>query len=156
MSLPTSALAYHDCQELLERAKDDLVGIRVRQPSEDAANYLRMRIHQCRVINRRDNGQTYPKGHPLHYRSEWDDIVCRYETDDSGQVWLYLQRHQSKIDLAEPLSGLSPEYVEHQPQQALPAPEPTLIDDFTGQPLTPEPVEAVAEENPQIIRRRSL
>jgi hypothetical protein len=103
MSLSNSRLAYEDCYKLLDQALDEDRGIRIEVNDLAAANYLRMRIHHARTIDRQENKVTYPdKDHPLHGRSPYDILIARIEGDgDTGM--LYLDKQKVVILGVEPI-----------------------------------------------------
>ena len=103
MSLSNSRLSYTDCYTLLDRALDEPRGIRIEVSDLPAANYLRMRIHHARTIDRQENKVTYPdKDHPLHGRSPYDILVARIE-GDGDQGLLYLDKQKVEILGIEPI-----------------------------------------------------
>ena len=117
MSLSNSRKSYDDCFKLLDAALDEARGIRVEVASTDVANYLRMRIHHARSIDRSDNAKTYTDpDHPLHGRSEYDALVCRIEPAN-GHAWLWLDKQKVEIGRIE--------RIEEGAQIA--APEPVLM-----------------------------
>lgn len=91
MTLPKSAFAYRDCNELMSKALEDEEGIRVKVDDLDAAYHLRARCHMARKINRDDNHIQYPIDHPLHHRSEWDQLRLLIRKV-AGQFYLYFER----------------------------------------------------------------
>jgi hypothetical protein len=102
MSLSNSRLSYTDCFALLDRALDEDRGIRIEVADLPAANYLRMRIHHARTIDRQENKVTYPdKDHPLHGRSPYDILVARIEGNGVGV--LYLDKQKVEILGVEPI-----------------------------------------------------
>ena len=103
MSLSNSRLAYGDCFELLDQALEEARGIRIELADENKANYLRMRIHHARQIDRNENKLTYPDlDHPLHGRSPYDILVCRIERE-TGRAWLHLDKQFVEIGRIEPI-----------------------------------------------------
>src|SRR5689334_805423 len=90
MAMNSSLLAYEDCTTHLDRALADPLGIRIPQPSRDAATRLRARIHYARKLTRQANMETYPPDHPMFGRSEYDKISVRIREEDEG-VFLYLE-----------------------------------------------------------------
>lgn len=101
MSLSNSRLAYGDCYELLDRALDEPRGLRIEVRDENAATYLRLRIHHARTIDRQENKVTYADpDHPLHGRSPYDIFVCRIEVSN-GSTWLWLDRQKVEIGRVE-------------------------------------------------------
>lgn len=95
MSISTSRLAYNDCFEVWEQALENPDGIRVKMTSHDEANYFRMRMHQARKIDRKDNLLAYEEGTKMHGASVYDPIVCRIRLRKEG-TYLYLE--QNKVD----------------------------------------------------------
>jgi hypothetical protein len=89
MSASKSRIAYEDCYKLFEQALISRAGIRIKLPNAGDSYSLRVRLNQARRIDRVDNMETYPEGHRLYGRSQYDQIVVRRgETD--GQHWLEL------------------------------------------------------------------
>src|SRR5262245_17654751 len=117
MTTPTSRLAYKVHYELFEQAHEDPVGIRIRQPDYGKAHRLRQELHHARVLDRRENAQTYEEGHQLHGRSAYDVLRCTIE--NIGEEWWLYIRH-STIDLydIEPLSAVE------EPTDIIEVPEP--------------------------------
>ena len=144
MSLSNSRLSYTDCFKLLDKAMDEARGIRVEVQDGDAANYLRMRIHHARQIDRKENVVVYPDtGHYLHGRSIYDEIVCRIENLDD-RVFLYLDKQKVDILGVEPI----PE------GYAIAAPEPVLmIEGPKVEATTDMTVLAQAHPQPSLRRR---
>ena len=92
MVAATSRFAYLDCFDLLERAMDDEVGVRVKfNSAEEAINY-RMRIHKARSIDREENKSIKKPEDPLYGRSEYDKLVCRIEHYSEGHSFLYVEK----------------------------------------------------------------
>jgi len=122
VTISQSRGSYADCREIMDRALEDSEGIRVKQPGIDEATYMRMRLHQARSIDRRDNSDTYERGHPLHGASVYDPLVIRIKTDSDGQTWLYLERTNLERIEIEPLST-APPLVSYEPVKQLTGPE---------------------------------
>src|ERR1017187_8574274 len=121
MSLSNSRLAYTDCYTLLDRALDEPRGIRIEVNDLAAANYLRMRIHHARTIDRQENKVTYPdKDHPLHGRSPYDILIARIEGDEDSGL-LYLDKQKVEIISVEPIPADF--QVEFKPVRMLEAPK---------------------------------
>ena len=101
MSLSNSRLSYSDCYDLMDKALDEPRGIRVEVSDLNAANYLRMRMHHARQINRSENTRTYPDAaEPLHGRSIYDIFVVRIE-EGPGSAWVYLDKQKVEIGRVE-------------------------------------------------------
>ena len=84
----------------IDRALDDPRGIRVELRGVDSATHLRMRIHQARQIDRRENATTYSEpDHPLHGRSPYDCLTLRI--DPGPPCWLYLDKIKVEIGRVE-------------------------------------------------------
>lgn len=94
MSLPKSSQAYHDCADLYDRALRSIVsgslGVRLPMANFADANYMRMRMNQARVINRRDNSEIFSPGEPLYQASVWDALVLRIKIIDD-KYYLYVE-----------------------------------------------------------------
>ncbi|MDE2107155.1 MAG: hypothetical protein KGL39_58660, partial [Patescibacteria group bacterium] len=100
MSLPTSTLAYSQCYDVLDKALEDPLGVRMRMPSLTVALHFRMRCHQARKLDREKNADIYPDAdNPLHGRSAYDVLIIRdprMATD--GTVYLVIERSDIAID----------------------------------------------------------
>ena len=97
MSAPTSRLSYSDCFEYLQLASEDPKGVRLRLPTYEAANFLRMRIHQARKLDREANSETYPTDHQMHGQSTYDQLQVRITTEPDSAVYLYITSRRADI-----------------------------------------------------------
>lgn len=96
MTLPKSPLAYTDCYDLLGRAMEDPVGVRVRQSDESAATYFRMRLNMARQLDRDANRDTYERDHPLYGKSQYDKLIFTIELDGNA-LYLYVRRRPERV-----------------------------------------------------------
>lgn len=137
MSLSNSRLSYSDCFKLLDQALEESRGIRVQVPNIESANYLRMRIHHARSIDRSDNKHTYEDPqHPLHGRSVYDELIVRIE-ESGDRGWVYLDKQKVEIGIVEPIpadhqvefaspkaiegpKAIDGEFTEQEPQRLIP------------------------------------
>ncbi len=108
MPLSDSRLAYKDCYAFLDQALEDGKGARVPFSNFASASYFRMRCHQARTINKRENKQIYQKGDPMWGLSEYDQLVVRIKEDTEGEFWVYAEIHSTAALEIELLSGLLP------------------------------------------------
>lgn len=104
MPITSSLLAYDDCMRFYTAAARDPKGVRLKLETLQQATYLRMRMHQCRTIIRKDNAKTYPSDHYLHGRSEWDRFVLSIVKAD-GVVYIYVKPIDSMNVVIESLSN---------------------------------------------------
>jgi len=86
-----SRLAYSDCFDLFEKAIADPKGIKIKFANPDDAYHFRLRLHQARKIDRKDNTEIYEPGDVMYGKSVYDRITCRIRNDGTG-VWLRLER----------------------------------------------------------------
>lgn len=124
MSLSTSLLSYTDCLELFEAALGDSLGARLDFTSPSAAQYFVSRLHQCRVLDRRKNAETYKPGERFYGRSVYDSLVCRIKPGTIGDVdvwWVYIEHAAQKIEGYQKLSEVEDEAL------SLPKPPPRLL-----------------------------
>ena len=122
MSLSNSRLSYTDCFDLLDRALDESRGLRIEVPDLNAANYLRMRIHHARQIDRNENKITYPEPDaPLHGRSPYDILVVRIESVN-GSGWVYLDKQ--KVDIISVEAIPDDHQIEYSPMKLIEPPRP--------------------------------
>lgn len=121
MTLSTSLLAFQDCLELYDKALADDRGARMAVPDLNAAHRLRSRLHQARVLDRKQNAMAYTPGEPMHGRSVYDEITVRI-MGGGGRVYVYLE----KIKLSEAeIESLSE--VEDDVATVIPPRQPQLI-----------------------------
>lgn len=109
MTTPTSRLSYSDCFDLLQRALDDDLGIRVQCADYSVAWRLRLRIHSARTLERRENAQTYASDHPLYGRSDFDVLYVQIVRNDDETCWLYIKKHAMDGMVVESLSEVDDE-----------------------------------------------
>ena len=111
MTISVSRLAYEDCYKVMDAALEDAIGARVKFIDHGTAMFFRMRLHQARKIDRKDNMQLYEEDHPLYGRSAYDKLAARVI-----DAWVYVEKIGIDLGEIEPLSG----------QAQLPPPEPIL------------------------------
>lgn len=112
MPLPKSRHAYSDCEEAYNKALDSTEGVRIRMTDFAAANYFRMRMNNCRVINRRDNSAIYEPGHTLYQGSAWDRLMVTIKKVD-GEHYVYVESHGIDTALIEEIEASTEETVEN-------------------------------------------
>lgn len=130
MTISTSRLAYLDCFKVLDKALEDKQGARIRMTDMDSAIYFRMRCHQARSIERKENLAVYDEGEFMHGKSVYDRLVLRIKTEE-GVVYLYLEKALVDMGDVEALAN-EPD------QEMLEAPKPQLR--IEGPKPEPEPV----------------
>lgn len=111
---------------MLDEALLDTRGsrFRVNKPTSDLAereaNFIRMRIHQARKLDRDKNREVYEPGHKMHGCSPYDAITVRIK-NIAGEVFLYLEQQMVNVSAGEALSALPeleyepPAQIEYQP-----------------------------------------
>ena len=124
MVASTSRLAFSDCFELLDKAVADAKGIQVKFASHKDAYHFRLRIHAARKIDRKDNLELYPEGHPMYGRSPYDSITCRIK-GKNGAFWLRMERIDAREFEIESLAD-EPEPPEEKAEVGIP-PVPVVI-----------------------------
>ena len=129
MTISNSFGSYTDCVEAMDRALEDDKGIRIKMKDWDAANFFRMRLHQCRKLDRDRNRQIYEPGDPGHGVSAYDPLVVRIRTHGDN-VYVYIQQVLAELGDIEALSQIDGDW-EAVPITApapapLPAPQPQL------------------------------
>lgn len=75
MPISNSRGSYADCYAIFDKALDSNVGISVPCKDENHATFLRMRMHQARALQRRENAKMYAEGEPLHGTSPYDPFT---------------------------------------------------------------------------------
>jgi hypothetical protein len=129
MSLSNSLLSYSDCIALYDAALADPLGARLDFTSHGAASYFVARLHQCRVLDRKKNAETYRPGDRFFNRSVYDALVCRIKEGTIGSApvwWVYIEHSAVKIEGFQRLSEVEDEalVIEAQPPRLLlPAPQ---------------------------------
>ena len=107
MTMSNSLLAYQDCTDLLQKAVEDKVGVRVKVADQTSAIHLRNRLHYARRLHREENAKTYDEGEFMHGRSEYDGVVVRMKMIEE-QWYIYLERLAIDESKIESLTGLQP------------------------------------------------
>jgi hypothetical protein len=101
MSLNNSRRSYDDCFALFDRALEADRGIRVEVDDIRAANYLRMRMHHARSIDRGENRVIHADpGDAMHGKSIYDIFVVRIE-DAAPKAWVYIDKVKVEIGRIE-------------------------------------------------------
>lgn len=117
MPVSSSRLSYSDCFTLFERALDDTKGARFQVNGGELygdAYHFRLRMHQARAIDRKDNRDLFPDpGALLHGRSVYDPLVIQIKGPDTeGKWWIYVKHTEINVEDIESLSELEAEAVE--------------------------------------------
>lgn len=105
MTLPTTLGAYNECQKLFDKALEGHNGARAKFDDHATCMNMRTRLHYFRKLDREANAKTYPREHPMHGQSPYDDFVVQIIPDVDGDYWLYIQRRSSKILALETLDA---------------------------------------------------
>ena len=132
MALSSSHLSYSDCYSLMDEALRQPRGVRVSQPTHDAAIFFRMRLHQARSIDRKRSLDIYEPGDYLRNTSQYDALVVRLRPDpETNGFWVYLERSDVVVGKVEalPVDETIPALTETH-MDRLPSPDaPLLISD---------------------------
>ena len=80
----------------------------VKVPDLPSAEHLRARLHQCRVLDRRQNRRIYDADHVMHGCSAFDEIKVRIRQTSSG-LYVYLERVKLSAEDLEILSEVNEE-----------------------------------------------
>lgn len=103
MSTSNSRLTYQDCYDVLDKALDDPIGVRVKVATDgDAANF-RVRLHTARRIDREENATMYGPDHPMYGKSVYDPLVIKIRPI-RGQWYVYIEHRSNSIGEVEGLS----------------------------------------------------
>lgn len=105
MALPNTTAAYEDCYDHYERARTAPNGIRVLLPDLASARHLQMRMHQARVLERRDSMRIFDKTDPRWGKSENDSLRVSLRPVADGETghWVYIEQWGSKPEAVEEL-----------------------------------------------------
>jgi len=104
MSTSPSRLAYQDCFELMDLALADSRGIRVKIDNPGTAKKCRQRINQARVIDRKENMLAIADGDPMQGKSQYDYLEIGVKVNKKGEIWLVLERKDTRKYEVESLS----------------------------------------------------
>jgi hypothetical protein len=130
MGMSNSRLAFSDCYELMEKAIEDQKGIRVKFATEQDAWLYRLRLHNARKIDRKENEEIYEKGHAMHGRSVYDALIMRLrQVTNNGKGAWWLRIEKISIDDLE-IESLSEEAIEEDikpPKAPIPIDIPTIV-----------------------------
>lgn len=104
MALPDTPAAYQDCYDHFEKAQRSERGIRIHMPDFKSAHYLRSRLNQARVLERRQACRVYPKEDPRYNKSENDKFrVSIIETAEGDGYWVYIELWNQTVGEVEEL-----------------------------------------------------
>lgn len=109
MPVSNSRLSYTDCFTLFDRALDDKKGVRYqvnKGASRGDAWQFRLRMHNARQIDRKDNKELYEVGAPLYGRSIYDPLLIQIKQDVEQKWWIYVVHTEIDGDEIEALSEL--------------------------------------------------
>jgi hypothetical protein len=112
----------------MEKAMDDQKGIRIKFATEQDAWLYRLRLHNARKIDRKENEENYEKGHGMHGKSVYDSLIMRLRpVPNGGNAW-WLRIEKISIDDLE-IESLSEAEAEEvsQPKLPHPLPIPTIV-----------------------------
>jgi hypothetical protein len=114
MTTSTSRLSFKDCYQVFDEALAGKHGARCIVGSYSKANFFRLRMHQARVIDRKDNMEIYPDpSHGLHGRSLYDQLMLVLKEDVKHNWWIYAIKTELDPARIERLDGDAPiEYIE--------------------------------------------
>jgi hypothetical protein len=136
MTISNSRLAYKDCYQIFDAAMDDSKGIRIKVEDMDAATFLRMRLHQARVLERQHNAKVYEPDHKMHGCCIYDIVTIKIRPQvNDGIVYVVLERNDSVRGEIEKLSEIE------DGSEPTPAPEPAGKNDEIDwdRTVAPEP-----------------
>lgn len=109
MPVSNSRLSYSDCFTLFEKALEDTKGARFQVAgggNYGDSHHFRLRMHQARSIDRKDNRELFQLGDPLFGRSVFDPLVIQIKQDTEGLWWIYVKHTEIDADQIEALSEL--------------------------------------------------
>lgn len=102
MPVSNSRLSYSDCFTLFDKALESKKGARYQV--NNGVNHgdswqFRLRMHQARAIDRKDNRELYSLGDPLYGHSVYDPLIIQIKVDTEGKYWIYVKH--TEIDVTE-------------------------------------------------------
>jgi hypothetical protein len=114
----------------MEKAIEDQKGIRVKFATEQDAWLYRLRLHNARKIDRKENEEIYEKGHAMHGRSVYDALIMRLrQVSNNGKGAWWLRIEKISIEDLE-IESLSEEDIEEDikpPKTPIPIDIPTIV-----------------------------
>ena len=94
MSLPTSLHAYVSEMEAYDQAKSKVRGIRISFGTNfSGAQAYRARLHNARVLDRKENTRGVASDHPMYGKSDFDNIIVSIRQDVDDNYWVYLEKN---------------------------------------------------------------
>lgn len=109
MPVSNSRLSYSDCFTLFDKALDDTKGARFQVnggTSHGDSWQFRLRMHQARAIDRKDNRELYKLGDPLYGHSVYDPLIIQIKKDTEGLYWIYVKHTEIDATQIEALSEM--------------------------------------------------
>lgn len=113
MPVSSSRLSYSDCFTLFDKALEDSTGARFQPKASKGEDnfgdcyYFRLRMHQARAIDRKDNAKLFEVGHPMHGHSVYDPMITQIKgPDPDGKFWIYVKHTEINVEDIELLSEL--------------------------------------------------
>lgn len=109
MPVSNSRLSYSDCFTLFNKAYEDPKGARYQVnggKNRGDSWQFRLRMHNARQIDRKDNKEIYEPGDPLYGRSIFDPLIIQIKQDTEELWWIYVVHTEIDGDQIESLSEL--------------------------------------------------
>lgn len=109
MPVSNSRLSYSDCFTLFDKALDDSKGARYQVNgglTRGDAWQFRLRMHNARQIDRKDNRELFELGDPLYGRSIYDPLLIQIKQDVEEKWWIYVIHTEIDEGQIESLSEL--------------------------------------------------
>jgi len=143
MAISNSRFSYGDCYDLMDKALADQKGIRIKFTSWGDALHFRLRLHTARRIDRKDNLDIYPGGHPMHGKSPYDPLIMRIKSTADDTTWLRLEKVDAREFTIESLADddVEPE-LEFKQFKPIVKPPPNMLEVRTIRP------------RPDVLKRR--
>jgi hypothetical protein len=113
----------------MEKAMEDPKGIRIKFATEEDAWLYRLRLHNARKIDRRENEENYEKGHGMHGKSPYDLLIMRLRQvlNGNGSWWLRIEKLSIDNLEIENLSEANEADEIRAPKLPGPLPIPTIV-----------------------------
>lgn len=108
MPMPTSRLAYKDIFDVYEAALEDPKGIRLPFATLREAQSYRIRLHQARAVDRRENKVAYTTDDPMYGQSQYDILQVKIRHGEDDTVFLYIEprdKTQPEIESLTEIEG---------------------------------------------------
>src|SRR5215831_18408451 len=97
MGTSSSAVAYEDCYDFLDRALEAEYGVGTKMANDGDANQFRVRLHNARSLTRSQSKEQYQPDHPQYGTSVYDKLVVSLRRIN-GEWWVFAAPRKSPME----------------------------------------------------------